>query len=351
MKPFDTLAKRGQLGRLRVLAAKILSGYDIPDPQLTPLRHEDNTTFRIDAADGERYVLRIHRPSRKTTEAVRSEMIWLTALQAESHLTVPQPVPNRAGELVHVTTVAGVPEPRMAVLLRWLPGRFLDKALTPAHLEQVGIFMARLQLGAAQFQPPADFVRGRLDNLYGKPEAITETEARAQLDNPADEAFTLRLVAEVCSAADAARLERRIGEIRAVQRAVGQQPDTFGLIHGDLHQNNYLFHACQVCDIDFDDCGYGYHLYDMAVTLFNVHWRDDAAVLRAGFLKGYRQVRPLSAAHEGYLSTFMDLRDIQMMIWAIEMRNHPAFRTRWQAEVKAVLDDLKKRYEGSADES
>jgi hypothetical protein len=40
-----------------------------------------------------------------------------------------------------------------------------------------------------------------------------------------------------------------------------------------------------------------------------------------------------------------------MMIWAIEMRNHPAFRTRWQAEVKAVLDDLKKRYEGSADES
>jgi len=30
-----------------------------------------------------------------------------------------------------------------------------------------------------------------------------------------------------------------------------------------------------------------------------------------------------------------------MMIWAIEMRNHPAFRARWAAEVKAVLDYIK----------
>jgi hypothetical protein len=33
----------------------------------------------------------------------------------------------------------------------------------------------------------------------------------------------------------------------------------------------------------------------------------------------------------------MDLRDLQMMIWAIEMRNHPAFRARWAAEVKETL--------------
>jgi hypothetical protein len=34
----------------------------------------------------------------------------------------------------------------------------------------------------------------------------------------------------------------------------------------------------------------------------------------------------------------MDLRDLQMMIWAIEMRDHPAFRHRWEAEVKEVLE-------------
>jgi len=30
-----------------------------------------------------------------------------------------------------------------------------------------------------------------------------------------------------------------------------------------------------------------------------------------------------------------------MMIWASEMRNHPAFRTRWTTEVKEMLDYIK----------
>jgi hypothetical protein len=33
----------------------------------------------------------------------------------------------------------------------------------------------------------------------------------------------------------------------------------------------------------------------------------------------------------------MDLRDLQMMIWEIEMRHHPAFRADWEAEVRATL--------------
>ena len=30
-----------------------------------------------------------------------------------------------------------------------------------------------------------------------------------------------------------------------------------------------------------------------------------------------------------------------MMLWAIEMRNHPAFRATWKAEVKAMLKYIK----------
>ena len=55
----------------------------------------------------------------------------------------------------------------MCVLLRWVPGRFVDDGLTPSHLERVGAYMARLQNSGAQFRPPDGFVRGRLDNLYG----------------------------------------------------------------------------------------------------------------------------------------------------------------------------------------
>jgi Ser/Thr protein kinase RdoA (MazF antagonist) len=55
--------------------------------------------------------------------------------------------------------------------------------------------------------------------------------------------------------------------VRQAQRELGASPDVFGLIHSDLHQENYLFHRGRVRAIDFDDCGWGHFVYDLAVTL------------------------------------------------------------------------------------
>lgn len=236
MKPFETLTSRGQIGRLRRLARQALTHYDIQASHLKSLAHGDNTTFRVDSAAGGRYLLRIHRPAGKTVAAVRSEMLWLIDLGRDEKLVVPQPIPTRTGDWVTVIRVEGVPEPRMVVLLRWIDGRFINDGLAPFHLEQVGIFMANLQLRAMQFLPPADFVRGRLDNLYGKPKALSEAEVRQQVDNPADEEAAIQLVTEVCSPADGARVRQLIKMIRQAQRDIGHTPDVFGLIHGDLHQ-------------------------------------------------------------------------------------------------------------------
>ena len=341
MKEFETLTRAGQLRRLRRLATEALAAYDIGEARLAPLAHADNTTFRVEAANGQRFVLRIHRATRKTPEMIRSELLWLQALEHEPDLVVPAPVQTRAGDLLTIAGAAGVPEPRICVLLRWLPGRFIDDALTPAHLERVGIFMARLQNSAARFTPPDGFVRGRLDNLYGKPRGIDEATARQRVDNPDDEADMIRLVSEVCPAEDVRYVEHFMQRIREAQRAIGLGPDTFGLIHGDLHQENYLFHNGQVRAIDFDDCGYGHYLYDLAVTLVNVRFREQTPQLRAALLAGYRSVRTLSAEHERLLDTFMALRDLQILIWAIEMRNHPAFRATWQNDVRALLGYMK----------
>jgi len=338
---FETLTRRGQIARLRQLAQQALHAYGLAEPRLTPLAHGDNTTFRVDTTTEQRYVLRIHRPSRKTPADLRSELLWLAALHQDTDLVVPTPQPTRTGDLFTIVQVDAVPEPRMCVLLRWVPGRFLDTTLTPSHLERVGVYMARLQDHGAQFKPPAGFVRGRLDNLCGKPQGVSEAVARQHVDHPDDEAAAIRLVTDVCSAEDGLRVAKLIQRIRAVQRHMGQGPDTFGLIHGDLHQENYLFDHGKVRAIDFDDCGYGYYVYDIAVTLFNLRFREDTPALREGFLAGYRSIRQLSADHEYCLETFLDLRDLQMMLWEIEMRDHPAFRATWAASVKETLEYIK----------
>ena len=346
MKPFETLTYAGQLKRLKVLAAKALQAYAVQGFHLTALPHSENTNFRVDVVTGERYALRIHRPNLRTEEAVRSEMMWLAALRQETDLVVPEPTPTRDGNLLTVASIEEVPEPRICVLFRWIPGRFFDDKLTPSHLERVGTFMARLQLYGAQFRRPAGFARGRLDNLTDKARHAaardgSEAFARQQIDNPTDEAAAIRLVTEICSTEDGERVERLIRKIREAQRIIGQGPDTFGLIHGDLHQENYLFHKDGVQAIDFDDCGFGYYLYDLAVTLSEVNWRENTPALRQGLLGGYRSVRALSPEHEQYPDTFIAFRDLQLMISNIEMRDHPAFRDGWAASVKVMLQDVK----------
>jgi Ser/Thr protein kinase RdoA (MazF antagonist) len=115
----------------------------------------------------------------------------------------------------------------------------------------------------------------------------------------------------------------------------------FGLIHADLHQENYLFHHGEVRAIDFDDCGYGHFLYDIAVALGEVGHRQDEPALRTALLADYRSIRLLPEAHERYLDSFFALRRLQLMLWWLEFRDDPVFRDTWTTDVTRVLRMLK----------
>ena len=149
MEPFSNSTYRTQVARLRRLAAVALEAYDIRVARLTLLAHLENTTFRVDAADGARYVLRIHRttgdpfhPVRSPAE-VASEMVWLTALRRDLGEIGPLPVLTREASALTVAATELVDEPRICVLMRWVSGRFLDAGLTPGHLAAVGRLMGR----------------------------------------------------------------------------------------------------------------------------------------------------------------------------------------------------------------
>ena len=96
--PFEQLSNQGQQRRLRALAFKALSQYDLPSHSLSALLHRENTTFRVDLAAGERMVLRISKPG-AALAAVRSEAIWLQSLSRHTDLVTPRPLPDRNGDL------------------------------------------------------------------------------------------------------------------------------------------------------------------------------------------------------------------------------------------------------------
>lgn len=334
MTPFATLSKRGQIGRLQRMAVAALPAFGLAPARMVPLQHFGNTTYRIDAADGSRYVLRVQWPNLHSIEEVRSEVAWLAALRRDTNLGVPEPVPAQDGELLTVVEVPGVPEPRVCVLFRWMDGRFLDAGLQPRHLERVGAFTAKLHDHAAAWTLPAGFVRRRVENLF---DAILDP---ADPLSDAVVAASRERVSTLFSPEDGALVAAALGRVRAMMAELDQAGRAFGLIHADLHQWNYLFSQDAVRAIDFDDCGYGYFLYDLAVTLSpsSVHYREDYPALRAALLRGYGRLRPLPAHPERYLMTFLIFRRVQLLMWALESRDEPAFAT-WRVD---CADDLRK---------
>lgn len=346
MKPFETLSKRGQLQRLRQLGLAALAAYDVPAPRLIPLHHIENTTFRVLAADQLQYVLRIQRPGGLPPAAIRAEVQWLTALRQDTALAVPEPVLTRDGSLLAIAETAGVPDPRLCVLFRWMEGRFFDKRLTTQHLERIGVVMAQLHEHTAHWQPPADFVRGRVDAISNEarrelwlPSPLAATSGSVH-PTDADVERTVALVSEHCSAQDGNIVARTLAQIRRVFCQLGEGKAVFGLIHADLHQNNYFFRQGAPQVIDFDDCGWGHYLFDLTVTLSELTHLPAYPSLRAALLRGYRTIRPFPEEHERYLDTFFALRRINLLIWVIESRDHPAFREGWAEWARNDLQEL-----------
>lgn len=194
--------------------------------------------------------------------------------------------------------------------------------------------MAHLQNHASRWGPPPGFTRGRVD---------WPIDAARRLPDPfAPEVVTYvhALVANTLMGAEAEQVTAVLARVRASEQALGQGPDAFGLIHADLHYGNLLFARSTVRAIDFDDCGFGPYLYDLAVMLSAIlDWAEYPA-LRAGLLAGYRRVRPLPVEDEGHLDTFIALRRVQDALWMLESRKHPAIGDDWEAEARQAMAPL-----------
>jgi Ser/Thr protein kinase RdoA (MazF antagonist) len=335
MQPFPQLGRRGQIDRLRRLGQVALAQYGLDGTRLTPLRHENNTTFKLETG-GRRYVLRINRIAVHTLATVTSEMAWLAALRRDTELGVPEPMTTREGTTVVLAGDPGVPGPRLCVLLGWQEGRFVDERLTPAHLRKVGLLMSRIQAHGLAWSPPVAFARPRVDTLTDATKHIAvhpSAEAARCLEQPAaeDADRSRRLVAELLSTAGVAVFSAALEMVWRTTRELATQHGTFGLIHADLHQANYLFHGGEACAIDFDDCGWGFYLYDLAVTLSELEGRDGYVALRSAFLSEYSKHRPLPDGYARHLHAFAILRRLQLLIWILENREHAAFRDNWRA--------------------
>ena len=337
MKPYAELTRLGQLRRIRQLAEIALDAYGLHRARLTFLRYFANVTYRVDLPGPDpqgrdpgpylpnRYLLRVLLSG--NWEYAKGEMTWLAALSGEAGLPVPQPVPTREGELLMRITTPGVPRGRIVSLMRWVDGRKLPTELRPRHLRAWGQMVARLHHFAAGWQPPEGFQRFVWDwegLLGGQGFRCTVEELVASMPSHLQEPF---LVASQ--------------EAKAVMEALGKGPDAYGMVHADMYPENVLFKAGEVLPIDFEDCGFGYWLWDIAVALSEQPWTDDWYRQRDALLAGYDQIHTLPGSQIEHLDLFLAAQYATGVLWASQfMQDDPARRTQheaWRDESGAML--------------
>ena len=324
IKTYHELTRLGRLRRLRKLAEKALTHYGISDAILTFQHYGGNVIFRVDVLDPvapnnncefflpNRYNLRIL--STNNPQFTQSELTWITALNKELGLPVPEPVSNLDGHLITTISTPGVPQGKVVSLMRWVDGRhYAETSLRPHHAKAWGQLTGRMHQFAAQWTPPDDFKRfhwdwdGQLGNgVLRTP--VNEVVASMPID--IQKPFTI--------------ISK---QLKDVLKSIGKGPDAFGMIHSDMYLENVLFKAGKPRLIDFEDCGFGYWMLDIGIVLAQFRWTDQWERIREAFLDGYLQMHSLPALQLEQIDLFMAMPTATNVLWASAMiLEDPAMR-------------------------
>ncbi|MDB6045878.1 MAG: aminoglycoside phosphotransferase [Gammaproteobacteria bacterium] len=305
---FSELSPVEQAARLHQLALAAVSLWPLDCVRIEAIKVRENAVYAVHTADSRRVVLRVHRLGYHSDEALRSELTWMQAL-AEHGIEVPRAIPSRAGKPFELIEFEGVPGPRQVDLFEWIEGRQLgsvEQGMSAQFqwIEQIygtiGELAARMHNQSCSWQPPAEFERhswcgegltgaAPLWGRFWELEALT-TRQRALFEH-------LR-----------ARISRSLADF-------GTTSDRFGLIHADLVPENILVEGKRLRIIDFDDAGFGWHMFEIATSLYFIRRESFYEVAREALIAGYRRHRPLPDEHLRLLPMFLAARGTTYLGW------------------------------------
>ncbi len=283
------------------------------------IMHRENAVFRMETAKG-LAALRIHRPHYHSHAEISAELSWMAYL-AKAGMEVPAPFANSEGELLSlISDDRG--QNYVVDLLSWVNGQPLGHSNVPLAYSEielqtiftdVGQNLAQLHNLSDAWDKPKDFHRHALD----KQGFLGETAAWGKF-----------WAASVLSQSEM-QLMHEARKLAAAQldTLVNQGAD-YGLIHADLVRENIFVDGNRTRFIDFDDAGFGFRMFDLAVALVKNRDEPHYQTLKSALFGGYKTNRKISASDEKSLELFLALRDFAYLGWADARRHESSMAPR-----------------------
>jgi len=249
---------------------------------MQPLGGFENLLFRSDNGR----VVRLTHTSRRSIGQVEAEVAFMRHL-AEHQVRVVTPIPSTAGNLVESFELTDG-SPIVAYAMNEASGAITyPQDWSDAHLVAMGELLARSHLAASSFDPTGE-----------RRPAWTDPTFDPGMDVLSDE--------------EVRKVWRELIADAASHPAGGADL----LIHQDAHFGNvHLEDLDRITLFDFDDCGYGTAVHDIAMVFFYwliVGWDDEAAAARRFFdrlLHGYRRHIELDADWPDGIDRMLKVRE------------------------------------------
>lgn len=313
-----------QLDTVVEIATTALQNWGIKDADLEIVKHRENTVFKVTASGGRCYALRVHQAGLHDDKAIRSELAWMQALHEDGFL-VPAVVPAENDDAFVTVSVGN--ETRRCSLLEWIEGSlFNDLGRVENGMQeelcdryrQLGSLAARLHIQATSWQPPPDFRRHAWDEdgLLGDAPRMGRFWDHPDLTPQQRREF----------------LKARIVLLGFLKK-LGKTDSNYGLVHADFLPDNIIVGEAGLTLIDFDDSGYGWHLYEMATGLFPQIRQPFFDDLVAAYLEGYRNERDFSAEEEAFIPAFLMICGLNYLGWLQKRGANLKFADRLAAEI------------------
>ena len=268
-------------------------------------------------------------------DELNSEHLWTKSL-SNAGLLVPEAVVTKNGDTYASVSFLNSDDYRYVGLVKWIEGTILndlilgleDKGVSDLY-ESLGKVVAKFHKATIAWKEPKGFKRHSfdIDGFLG------------------DQPFWGRFwEAQNATISEREKLSVIRNNITEVLSKLPKDINSFGMIHADLHSQNVLIQGKNLSVIDFDDSGFGWYGFDLAVAIWD---RLDFTATGCHFdiaykslIRGYIEERPNSKDIIETIPTFLLMRTLMLIRW-IEDRPESGYAAFIPVLIKASIDQAK----------
>jgi len=273
--------------------------YDIAPDQITLLDGFESYIYEFTRDRGD-YILRIGHSRRRTPELIQGEVEWINHL-ADGGAGVARAIHSKADRLVEAIGDGHDGQFLATAFVKALGRPVWEVGWTPVLYQTYGQLLGRIHALSKAYMP---------SDLAIRRYAWNHPQNMDVLDwLPADEPVPIE------------KFQYIIKHLETLPH----DTDGYGLIHQDAHSGNFFVDDDgRITLFDFDDCVYGWYVYDIAMVVFYmvVNHPDPDGLMQAfwpRFWAGYCAENTLDPAWLAEIPWFLKLREVDL--YALHFRS------------------------------